>query len=156
MFRLLLNGPLAAATDIALAAFQNPVRPKPGSIVYCDLLFGYAEHSGVYVGRGRIVHLNRHGQIEKVGFHDFIQRTTALGIYVSSRNGQAIGSRQVAQRALAMVNQKRKYHFILDNCHQFCAGCLSGQFDNPVNFLWLLKRQARRQMGATQWLLWRP
>ncbi len=29
---------------------NSPVR---GSIVYCDLAFGYAEHSGVYVGNGR-------------------------------------------------------------------------------------------------------
>ncbi|MDO5288172.1 MAG: hypothetical protein Q4F13_00860 [Pseudomonadota bacterium] len=151
----MLHGPLAAAADITLAALKAPVRPKPGSIVYCDLLFGYAEHSGVYVGRGRIVHLSRHGKIEKVSFRDFTHNTTAIGVYVSSRNGQAVGSRQAAKRALAMVSQKRKYHFILDNCHQFSAGCLSGRFDNPINFLWMLKREARRQLGASQWLLWK-
>ena len=38
------------------------VKPVPGSVVYCDLGFGFIEHSGIYIGNGRIVALERDGR----------------------------------------------------------------------------------------------
>ena len=46
--------------------FDTKVMPKKGSVLYCDLSFGIAEHSGIYVGDNRIVHLNGKGEIEAV------------------------------------------------------------------------------------------
>ena len=45
--------------------FRDQVRPKKGSIVYCDLAF-FVEHSGVYIGNNKIVHLDGSGYVEVV------------------------------------------------------------------------------------------
>jgi len=44
--------------------FRDHVRPKIGSVVYCDLWM--VEHSGIYIGNNRIVHLDGSGKIEIV------------------------------------------------------------------------------------------
>ena len=41
------------------------MRPAIGSMVYCNLGV-VAEHSGIYVGRNKIVHLSGDDHIEKV------------------------------------------------------------------------------------------
>ena len=45
------------------AFFIHSVRPAVGSVVYCNLSM-VAEHSGIYVGDGQIVHLNGNGRME--------------------------------------------------------------------------------------------
>lgn len=114
--------------------FRDKVLPKQGSVVYCDLVFGYMEHSGIYVGNDEIVHLNRYGRIEKVSAEQFISGTTAMSIYVSSSNGYAVGNRVVCHRALSMVGQTRHYNVLQNNCHQFTSGCLTGDFENDNLF----------------------
>lgn len=37
-------------------------------------------------------------------------------------------------RAIDMLGKKRNYHFLFDNCHQFCAGCITGRFEEPHIF----------------------
>lgn len=133
---------------------RGKVLPKLGSVVYCDLLFGYMEHSGIYVGNDEIVHLNRHGRIEKVSAEQFISGTTAMSIYVSSSNGYAVGNRVVCHRALSMVGQTRDYNVFFDNCHQFTSGCLTGDFENGDIFLSLLKEQSKKALRADEWRVW--
>jgi hypothetical protein len=134
------------------------VKPVPGSVVFCDLALGYAEHSGIYVGDGEIVHLNGRGRIERVDADHFRRYPGGIGrapaIYVSSRKGRAVGSATVAERALQQVGRRRDYNLLLDNCHQFSAGCLSGSFDNPINFLTFLKDEARQHLKAKDWQRW--
>lgn len=134
--------------------FRGKVLPELGSVVYCDLAFGYIEHSGIYVGNDEIVHLNRHGRIEKVSAEQFISRTTAMSIYVSSANGEAVGSREVCHRALSIVGQTRHYHVLRDNCHQFTSGCLTGNFENRSRLLTLLKMQSKKALQADEWRVW--
>lgn len=133
---------------------RDKVYPKPGSVVYCDLAFGYAEHSGIYVGNNEIVHLNRHGKIEKVSAKRFIDGTSAISIYVSSSMNLSDGSEKVAERALNSIGRYRDYNFILDNCHQFSSGCLTGNFENSDNFLWMLKDTAKKVLGSDEWRVW--
>lgn len=76
---------------------KDKVTPKAGSVVYCDLVFGYAEHSGIYVGGNKIVHLNKKGIIEKVSPKEFVEETTAMSIYVSSSRETSDGNPLVAQ-----------------------------------------------------------
>ena len=45
---------------------RDTVYPVMGSVVYCDLAFGHAEHSGIYIGNDQIVHLDGSGDIEIV------------------------------------------------------------------------------------------
>lgn len=135
--------------------FRDGVTPVPGSVVYCDLAFGYAEHSGIYLGNGRIAHLNGKGLIESVDQEAFLDGTTGVSILVSSRDTNAVGNKLVADRARAMLGQRRSYNFILDNCHQFAAGCLTGDFNNANNFLWMLKHEAGTKLRANTWREWR-
>lgn len=135
---------------------RDKVSPKIGSVVYCEMAFGLAEHSGIYVGNGKIVELSGDGVIRQVSGYDFMDSKvpTARSIYVSSQNGKAIGSEKVAERALNMLGRQREYNLILDNCHQFSAGCLTGDFENANNFLWMLKHEAEKRWGKLEWRVW--
>lgn len=163
MFSLLNPFGLAGAVgDIVESFVDNVVRdkvtPYPGAVVYCGLLNNLVEHSGIYVGPDRIVHLDGSGCIEAIGPEAFLGRlggfNMAMTIYVSSRDGRAVGDEQVAHRAASMVGRSRSYNVALDNCHQFSAGCLTGNFDNPNNFMWMLKDRAKEVLGTAEWRAW--
>lgn len=126
--------------------------------MYCKL-GGIAEHSGVYVGNGKIVHLDGDGSIEVVSRRTFIRRlggvNPALSIYVSCVDTSAAGTEAVAKRAMAMIGRQRKYNVILDNCHQFTSGCLTGNFDNSDNFWWMVKDTAEKKYKVDNWRVWK-
>lgn len=132
--------------------------PVPGAILYSPIVTGIAEHSGVYIGDGRIVHLNGDGDIEAVSAWTFLNRlgglSTGLSIFVSCDENGPVGSQEVADRAESMIGERRDYGFLMDNCHQFSSGCLTAAFENPHNFLWMLKDEAGRTLGATRWASW--
>ena len=137
---------------------RDKVCPRVGSILYIDMAFGLADHSGVYVGNGQVVELAGNGLIRKVPIWRFMGApslvNTAISVYVSSRDGHGVGSDAVASRALGMVGTRRHYNLFFDNCHQFCSGCVTGFFENSDNFLWLLKDTVRRRMRADEWRVW--
>ena len=133
---------------------RDNVKPKIGSVLYCDLAFGRAEHSGIYIGDNQIVHLSGKGNIEVVSPKQFIDGTTAINILVSCKDTEAVGSEEVANRAKKMVGKKRDYSFLFDNCHQFTAGCLNGDFENHNNFLWMLKLETSEHLGSDTWRHW--
>ena len=137
---------------------RDKVCPKPGSVLYFEMAFAAAEHSGIYVGEGEVVELSGEGTIQKVSVSEFLDVpfivNTAISIYVSSKDGHAVGSEAVARRARSMVGCRRDYNLILDNCHQFTSGCLTGDFENSDNFLWLLKDSAKKHLGADEWSVW--
>ncbi|MCK8107736.1 hypothetical protein MTF64_12700 [Pseudoalteromonas sp. 2CM41L] len=134
---------------------KKRVKPVIGSVVYCDLLFNYASHSGLYIGNNQIIHLNGKGRIEIVSPEKFISRTTAYFINVSCKGTQAVGSKAAANRAKKKLNTSRNYNLLFDNCHQFVAGCLTGDFDNNANnFLWILEMTTEDELGSNSWLPW--
>jgi len=134
---------------------QLPVAtPVEGSILYVDLIGEHAQHSGIYIGNGEIAELSGKGRIQRVNREQFICGGTGSDIYVSCWNNAAIGSPAVAQRARRQLGSRRNYNIVLNNCHQFCAGCLSGNFENSDNFLWMLKHSAKTTLGADSWRLW--
>lgn len=149
---LIFNGTKSVIDNL----FRPTVYPKFGSVVYCDLAFSVAEHSGIYVGNGEIVHLNRFGNIEKVSFAEFIENTPAITIYVSSNKGKAVGSEKVGNFALNLVGQARPYNVLTRNCHQFTSGCLTEEIDNSDLLLRRLKQTAQHILGANQWLALAP
>jgi hypothetical protein len=130
---------------------RDSVWPVVGSVLYCDLAFGYMEHSGIYIGNREIVHLSGKGKIEIVSPKQFIDGGTACNIYVSCRDIRSVGLANVARRAKEMVGASRNYNFIIDNCHQFSAGCLTGDFKNSNNFLWMLKDESAKNIGSNSW-----
>jgi len=150
-----------AGLNLAESIFDNCVRdkvsyPKVGSIVYCDLAFGHAEHSGVYVGGNEIIHLNGKGWIEYVTPKEFISGTTALSIYTSCRNGRAIGSEDIAENARRFEKyvSVKDYNMILNNCHMFSSACISGDMENSDSFLWMLKQTVKNDLMANEWRVW--
>lgn len=134
--------------------------PAIGGVVYCDLrTVAFEEkHSGIYIGGNRIVHLNGDGLIESVTPKEFLDRlggfNLAISVYTSCRNGSPVGSGDAANLAKTMIGKRRDYSLVFDNCHQFTAGCLSGQFDNPINFFSFLKSEAEDRLGASEWRVW--
>lgn len=139
--------------------FRDKVsRPEIGSVVYCDLVAGQAEHSGIYVGNNHIVHLNGYGLIERVTPKQFMNRlgglNTAISIYVSCREGSPVGSRKVANLAKSMIGRRRDYNLVFDNCHQFTAGCLTGNFENACNLFTFLNDEVRINVGGHEWRVW--
>lgn len=149
----ILAGVVAKPTILKMR--QSVDRPALGSVVYTDM--GPAAHSGIYVGRGEIVSLSGDGEVvreSREGFVDGILK--GPNIYVSCSRGKAVGDEYAAFRADQLVGRHLDYHFILDNCHQFAAGCLTGEFDNEVILLLGLMWQARKTLGATSWACWGP
>ena len=105
------------------------VKPVIGSVVYCDLVFGYIEHSGIYIGNGEIVALEKDGCIVSRSAREFMKGTTALRIYVSCHDGHAVGDPMAANRARQKLGCHRDYSVLFNNCHQFTTGCLTGDFE---------------------------
>ena len=89
---------------------KDKVYPVEGSILYCDLLFGSAEHSGVYIGNNEIVHLDGTGIIEIVTPDEFLGRingfNSAISIYVSCDGEIPVGGKSIAKRAKSKVGSK--------------------------------------------------
>ena len=139
--------------------FRTTVKPVPGSLLYCDLALSTVEHTGIYLGNNEIAHLDGSGIIEVVSPKQFLARldgwNTAISIYVSCRGKEAVGCSSVAERARSMVGTRRDYNVLLDNCHQFAAGCLSGNYENPNNFLWMVKDEAKKHLHANSWRVWK-
>ncbi len=137
---------------------DKKVTPLPGSIVLCDL-FGGEYHSGIYVGGNKIVHLEGSGDICKVSPEEFLKRlgglTDAKIIYIScDKNSSPISDTAIVERALNKIGSSRDYNLLFDNCHQFTYGCITGDFENPINFTWFLKNAARTHFGIEKWLVW--
>jgi hypothetical protein len=156
----LITGMVLAAAGKSLAesiidnTVLKKVTPVPGSVVYCDLAL-CLEHSGIYLGHGKIAHLDGSGAIESVSPEQFLGRlggaNPARTIYISCHNDLPVGSRQAAQRAHAMVGMQKGYDLVSDNCHQFVSGCLTGDFKNADKFFWMVRNTARKAIGATKW-----
>lgn len=155
MLKLLpLFTPIANFLEGAIDSVRDSVIPVKGSVVYCDLAFGYAEHSGIYVGNNEIVHLNGRGNVEAVSPKEFMRGTTAVNIYVSCEGRYAVGNESIAAFAKQQLFEYRSYNFLLDNCHMFTSGCLSGNFNNSHSFMWLLKDEAKSRISADTWRHW--
>ena len=140
--------------------------PHEGAVLYCSL--GPAEHSGIYVGNGEVVQLNSRGFIEKVSLKQFTDSLATFNqaVYVAFDNSSefsecnslySLGDFEVKKRALEMVNKERNYSLIFDNCHQFTSGCITGNFENSDNFLWMLKDTVEKKLNngkSTCWKGW--
>lgn len=138
---------------------KRGVTPVLGSVVWCDLAF-FAEHSGIYVGGNKIVHLDGSGEVQLVSKKEFMDRlggfNNAINIYVSCRGNTAVGSAQAARIAKQWVGKKRDYHLLVDNCHRFSAGCILNNFADGDDFLYFsqLATICGTELNATEWRPW--
>jgi len=116
--------------------FKENVEPGIGALVYCELF--KMEHSGIYLGNNRIAQLSGKGNIEVVSPSRFTDNITTIDtdIFIPvNRDGEPITCYEAAINAEKMIGSKRPYNLILDNCHQFSSGCITGDFENSDNFL---------------------
>jgi uncharacterized protein with von Willebrand factor type A (vWA) domain len=160
MFELLYPLLKSAVERASSYVFGSRVRPRPGSVVQCSLLFA-ADHSGVYVERNQIAELEGEGDIRCIDPHLFVNsssmRGTSIYVVCDKKTGLPLGSRNVAQRARDMDDDRRDYHLLFDNCHQFTSGCITGDFENHDNFFWFLEDTISKKMNGGQaisWLVW--
>lgn len=117
--------------------FKSPdVAPVKGCILKCDLGV-LLEHTGVYIGDGKIVGLNRHSQIKIENEHSFFPPGTnpeSHRIYAAcyGDTDEPLMSTAVARRAKKKVDQQTPYNVLFNNCHRFTTGCITGNFENDV------------------------
>lgn len=136
------------------ALFVHNVRPAIGSVVYCNLGM-LAEHSGIYVGNNKIVHLNGDGRVEKVSAKKFCERFSGLNpsftvFCPTDSHGKAFGDRKVADYALNSVGKVMEYHPFIHNCHCFTASCLSNQVRLCPSFA-ILEQLIIEKYGKSYW-----
>lgn len=132
---------------------EDTVIPIKGSILHCSL-FG-AEHTGVYIGDGKIVELLGTGKIRVTDRTGFTKGTNALSIYVACNGTVPLGSTHIAGRAKRKVNLRRNYKLLSDNCHQFTAGCITDIFENDYNQYFSLQSLIRIKMNSNKEIKWR-
>ena len=132
-------------------------KPVPGTPVYCNLAVAF-EHTGIYIGNNQIAHLNGDGLIEAVSPGEFIGRldgsNPAMSIYFAEYGGKSLGRSTIADRARSMISSRRDYKVLFDNCHQFTCGCISGDFENPCNYFWMVKMEIKSKFGTFSWKEW--
>ena len=152
---LLIEKKLKEWTEKTIDAFFiHSVRPAVGSVVYCNLAM-VAEHSGVYVGDGQIVHLNGNGRIERVSAEKFCERfggkNPSFTIFCPTNwQGKAVGDKKVAEYALRSVGRFVNYNPAFNNCHCFTASCLEGKAVFCPSFS-VLESLVAQKYGACKW-----
>ena len=137
---------------------KTKILPYKGSIIKTDLIFGY-DHTGIYVGDNKVVELNGdQGDILCVD-SDFFAGGDYKNIYIAcDEKMNAIYNESIVYRALAMVGKRREYQVLFNNCHQFTSGCITNEFENHDNFLWMLERTIQERMNhgkAITWACWK-
>lgn len=133
------------------------VKPSLGSIVYCDLPFGL-EHTGIYVGRNRIVHLDGNGKIVSTSPQKFIQRLEgwddSLDVYVSCAGEKAIHNKELASIARSYAGLTTGYNIAIYNCHNFVASSITLEDSPRLMTFTLLQEIMRKKLGFTEWNIW--
>jgi len=134
------------------------VEPEEGSILMCKIAGSLFEHTGVYIGDGKIVELAGSGRVRAVSFNKFLRdglTRTGNRIYIAcDEDNDPLWSYTVADIAKEMIGKRRDYNVIMDNCHQFTAGCITGDFENPVNFFWMLHNLIREELNYGEKIRW--
>lgn len=115
---------------------KNCVFPIKGCIVRCNLGV-LLDHSGIYVGNGKIVNLNRNSEIKIEDFKSFFPPGTdpnSNKIYTAClyETNIVLHSKKICNRALKKVNHLSKYNLLFNNCHRFTCGCITGNFENET------------------------
>lgn len=87
-----------------------------------------------------------------------MEGSNAISIYVAcNKQLQPLGGTEIAGRAKEMAGTNRQYNFIMNNCHQFTTGCITGNFENSSNFFMFVEDAVKRQLNngkEIEWLVW--
>ena len=136
---------------------HDTVKPKVGSVLHCRLP-AVAEHTGIYVGNGKVIELNGKGNIVKIPLSkftgDFTPRIGILIYVACDENEKVLYSNTISDRAFKKVGSKRDYNLLLDNCHQFTCGAITGEFENKNNYFWMVERCIKKHYSVKK-VKWR-
>lgn len=131
---------------------RGRVLPVRGTVFYCEMAGGAADHSGVYVGGGHIVELKGTGDIQKVELEEFMDVPGfPVNVYMPCRDGKCVGLEDAAGRAENRVGRHIDYNLVLNNCHKFTCGCVTGDFNNSNTLLRLMRPAVESALGANEW-----
>lgn len=127
------------------------VKPVVGCIMKCDLGL-LLEHTGVYIGDGKIVSLNRHSQIRVESPKTFFPPGTnpdSNRIYTAcfEKTDIVLAAPIIAKRAKKHINEKTPYNVLFNNCHRFTCGCVTGNFENDVVSFAMLEEILHRNIA---------
>lgn len=109
--------------------FNKEQKLVPGCIVACDLVGGFIDHTGIYIGRNRVIERNGDGSIKSVSIDAFMNSSglrTGVNLYVACAHDKIISSPAISRRARAIVGLNRNYDLINENCHRLTAYCATG------------------------------
>ena len=120
--------------------FCDTVKPKVGSVVKTRLVGGFFDHTGIYIGKDKIVELSGNGDIRIVSHKKFIDGDNGslarVGVYMyvacaQDENGNcyALAAPDIARRARNSVGETRDYNLVFENCHMFTEYCINGKRD---------------------------
>jgi hypothetical protein len=136
------------------------IEPSYGAPIYSPFGQNFSGHSGIYIGGRRVIALDGNGNISEVSLDEFTNHPAIItrdvyAPYYKDYNW-SIGSPIAGGRALEKIGTNRKYHVVMDNCHQFCSGCLTGDFENSDNALWMLKHTFEKEYSESiSWKKWK-
>ena len=129
-----------------------------GSILRVSLKYN-CDHSGIYLGYGNVAELDGSGKIMTRSFEDFIKgdRTVRNGKNIdvaTDLSGSPFAKPVFAKRAIKSLCQIRDYDVVIENCHKFTAGCITGNFRTHTTFFSDLE-QIIRQDFSQKTIFWK-
>jgi hypothetical protein len=121
--------------------FESDIEPKAGSILAIALGVVF-EHTGIYIGNGKVIELYGNGNINQISLKQFLSGAylpnpsdldkiarTGVNIYTACANGEVIADSKIAERAILIKKkcQHVGYNVFSNNCHMFSGFCLFGK-----------------------------
>ncbi|MBC7541097.1 MAG: hypothetical protein H7338_00050 [Candidatus Sericytochromatia bacterium] len=135
------------------------VSGKTGAVVRCDLA-GALDHTGILVDDDTIIELDGTGLIRIVTYAEFLMSSvyrSGEAITVACDDDLAVLSDlAAASRAINFVGKSRTYHLLLDNCHQFVSGCITGDFENDDKLFSLMELTISERLNNHKPVVWWP
>lgn len=154
--------PIIGFRSFFLDSFRDPVIPKPGSVVVCDLrlfILPGVDHSGIVDADGMVIHRDGEAGLIRSLPITFTERLNGLNgafsIYVACNGHSAIGNEEALKRAESALNDPDfgGYDLFKNNCHQFVQYCLTGKRDADFTFS-ALEGELCQYHGMDNWRKW--
>ena len=118
--------------------FKKKVVPQTGSVMMVSLA-ATCEHTGIYLGDGKIAEVNSSGKIIEASYEKFTEGLSiGYMIYCAvNKEGKPVCDEKWADRARSKLNSGVKYNPIRPkpekneiNCHNFVISCIQDNFND--------------------------
>ena len=124
--------------------FRHLFYPKKGSIVRVELVGNLADHSGIYIGNGKIIEImedNNKGCVQITDLYDFVYSSsmrTGISIYVAvdKLSKDVIYDEHLVENAKKYLGKKNEYRLLKNNCHSFVYKCIINENFDKITSTW--------------------